>query len=304
VTFKEFPINFSKAYERDWLCMLMGGVTQIHVDVVEATAEPPTDTPIVILQRPYVQAISQVLRRWSAAGARFKLLHLSDEVMEPEHQDPLYAYSLPGCIGVLRNYLRNDLPTGTESKVLTIPLGWRFCAAPVAPDSDDILKHLPSLPFREHHWSFFGTDWKGRAEALKPLTSSKLLGNYKFFGQWNDPANLSREEYLDAILNSIFVPCPDGVNPETFRFYEALQAGCIPLIVKTPENAEWLRWVTKHVPVMGLTSWEDAMRVMISLILKPETMEIYRNQLVKGWQEWVRSLKTKVTHWLRSDENA
>jgi hypothetical protein len=29
-----------------------------------------------------------------------------------------------------------------------------------------------------------------------------------------------------------FIPCPQGLNPETFRFWEALEAGAIPVRVQ------------------------------------------------------------------------
>ena len=39
-------------------------------------------------------------------------------------------------------------------------------------------------------------------------------------------------EYLSIMADTIFVPCPAGNNPETFRHYEALELGSIPLIVR------------------------------------------------------------------------
>ena len=33
------------------------------------------------------------------------------------------------------------------------------------------------------------------------------------------------------MLNSIFAPCPSGHNPECFRLFEAMEAGCIPVAV-------------------------------------------------------------------------
>jgi GR25 family glycosyltransferase involved in LPS biosynthesis len=299
VSFREAHIDFNAMYERDWLLRLWGDISHVNLEPLEmedAIANPPNDCPIVLLQRPHVQAITRVLRAWSDAGARFRILHLSDEFVEPERRDPLVAYTLKGCVGVLRNYLREDLPPGTEEKVRIIPLGYRW--APRIADDMKVLEHTPNLPFRDHHWSFFGTDWNGRGELLKPLLTAKLHGKCRLLAGWNDASGLTREEYLGGMLDSVFVPCPDGNNPETFRFYEALQAGCIPLVVKTKRNEAWFTWVSKHLPLITNGSWEETIRIMVSLLVKPETLEIYRGQILKAWAEWKGELQAQAQQWL------
>ncbi len=301
VTFAEHPIDFNAAYERDWLMALWGGITHVNLYTMtteEALANPPDDCPIVLFQRPHVLAITKILRAWSDAGTTFRILHLSDEHVVPEHQDPLVAYTFKGCHSVLRNYIRADIPEGAEDKVSTIPLGYRW--APRIADDMKVAEHTPQIPFREFHWSFFGTNWNGRADALAPLLECKLHGNYKLLANWNDPSGLTREEYLGAMLDSVFVPCPDGNNPETFRFYEALQAGSIPLVVKTKRNEAWFNWVSKHLPLITNSSWQETIRIMVSLLTKPETMEIYRSQLLKGWAEWKATLQEQASQWLTS----
>jgi hypothetical protein len=39
------------------------------------------------------------------------------------------------------------------------------------------------------------------------------------------------EDYIDELKDTVFVLCPPGRNQETFRLYEALEAGAIPLFV-------------------------------------------------------------------------
>jgi GR25 family glycosyltransferase involved in LPS biosynthesis len=298
VSFKEHPIDFNAAYERDWLMTLWGSITHVNLYTMAADDPPPDDCPIVLLQRPHVPAITRILRTWSDAGATFRILHLSDEHVVPEHQDPLVAYTFKGCHSILRNYIRADIPEGAEEKVSVIPLGYRW--SPKIDNDMRVAEHTPQVPFREFHWSFFGTNWNGRAAALAPLLECKLHGNYKLLENWNDPSGLTREEYLGAMLDSVFVPCPDGNNPETFRFYEALQAGCIPLVVKTKRNEAWFNWVSKHLPLITNTSWQETIRIMVSLLTKPETLEIYRGQVLKAWAEWKTVLREQASQWLLS----
>jgi len=290
ISFKGHEVSFG--YEKDWLLKLFGDITQIHFDILDPNDSPPDDCPIVLIQRPHAANISKILTLWSNKGAKFKILHLSDEHVIKSAQDELSAYILPGCVGVMRNYIRDDFPPEAESKIQVIPLGYHWA------NNNNPIIHSPGIPFREFQYSFFGTNWSNRSEKMKVLIDSKLHGNYKFFPDWNDPASLNKTEYISAMLDSIFVPCPDGNNPETFRFYEALQCGCIPIVVKSKENEAWFKWVSKHIPLVNISSWEEAIRIMVSLLTKPETMEIYRNQILQSWLSWVANLQEQASRWL------
>jgi len=68
---------------------------------------------------------------------------------------------------------------------------------------------------------------------------------------------LSRKDYLTLIGDSVFTPCPAGSATETFRLYEALELGSIPIIVR-PRRAmlNYLeRW--KGYPGPVLNSWSE-----------------------------------------------
>jgi len=291
----EHKLDFSKLYESEWLFSLFGGLKNVVIEYVDETTPVPTDCPIFILQRPHVLKATQFLLEWAKKGGRFKLLHMSDEMTMIGQADPLLLYKLPNCVSVLRTYIRDDFPPGTESKIKVIPLGYRWSPLKLGKNP---LKSTPQLPFRENHWCFFGTDWNGRSDLLKPLIMARLFNSYKFYPTWNDASALSKAEYIKEMTNSIFVPCPDGINPETFRFYEALEAGCIPLIVKTEKNAAWFKWVSNYIPLVANDSWEDAVRIMYTLITKPERLEIYREQILNGWVAWTNSLRQQAQEWL------
>jgi len=296
VCVKQHNLDFSKLYECEWLFTLLGGLSSVTIEYVDDSSPIPPGCPIFILQRPYVLEATKLLLEWSKKGARFKILHLSDEGQNNE-KDPLLVYSLPNCIGVLRTYIRDDFPKGTEHKIKVIPLGYRW--SPINMTVNPLI-HTPNLPFRENHWCFFGTDWNGRSKLLKPLIDTRLLNSCKFFTNWNDSESLSKEDYIMEMTNSVFVPCPDGINPETFRFYEALEAGCIPLVVKTTKNEAWFNWVSNYIPLMANNSWEDVVRIMVTLLSKPERLEVYRSEILNGWWTWNKSLREQAIQWMVS----
>ena len=279
---KSQPINFENLYETSWLKRLF---QHYDFDIIQVDKDSviPKGSPMFILHRPRITEGTELLTTWSKAGVKFKILHLSDE-----YSDSLESYKLEGCVSVLRNYIRDDFPEEVASKICVIPLGYKW-----SPDA-------PVKQNRTKLWSFFGTGWKDRPLEMKPLTDMKFKYSCRFFEKWNDPKSLSKEEYLKELADSLFVPCPRGMNSETFRFYEALESGCIPLVLKTDENEQWFKWVSDKIPLVALDNWSDASRIMISLLNSPDRLEIYREKILSGWANWVVELKDGVRKWLQA----
>jgi hypothetical protein len=189
-------------------------------------------------------------------------------------------------------YTRPDLPK--DPKILVVPLGyhWQFRGNRDVP-------HLstPDLPFRELSWSFAGTDWLERSKQMVPLNAiqPKFV---KWFEDWNDPGQLKEDEYTSLLLNSKFVPCPGGQNTETYRFYEALDCGCIPLFLNTPNTETWLQIFNNEIPFLKIDSWEQATSLMHHLLNDKGQMEQYRKTLLMSWAKYKMSLKERVRLWL------
>ena len=298
---EEHALDASKLHEFKWLLTLFGNPPLLEIERVQPTAPPPTDSPIVIAQRPHTEAVAAMLERWDSFGAKFHVLHLSDEYnfdaeSNKSLQDPIEFYELAGCQSVLRFYLRPDIPAAVASKVTTIPLGYHWT---LREGSQDCLAKTPHLPFRETAWSFFGTGWCGRKELLAPL-DAVAPNKARFFDNWNDAAALKEEEYIGTLLDSVFIACPDGMNPETYRFYEALECGCIPLLVRTERNAAWIDWVTEHVPIAVQGSWAANAQMVAHLMGAKPMLEAYRDKVLRGWMAWRAELKREVGTWLAS----
>jgi len=276
------PMDMSKLYEYAWFKMLFPD-DKYSLEVF-SIREPPTDVPIVIVQAPYVNEVAEKLAAWSSAGAAFYVLHLSDEYAA----DRVDFYDLPGCLGVIRNYLRKDVVE--SSKVCVIPLGFHWalprCNAPL---------NTPRPPFREFAWSFVGTAWAGRKEKLQilqgiPDCKSKVV----FMEEWNSPKMLGREESLGILLNSWFVACPAGNNAETYRFYEALEAGAVPVIVKEDGSEQFLQLIGRYLPIMVCDNWGHAAQLIFTLMKNVELYEQYRNSLLSAWEQCKIHVKKSI----------
>jgi len=273
------PMDMSKWYEYAWLKQMFSSAEMASFDIARIEGQP-LDCPIVVVQRPHVEESASVLKGWSDAGLKFFVLHMSDEFCA----DPIDFYEFEGCKGVIRNYVRD----GLSDKVHVMPLGFHWAI----PNGEPYI-HTPRPPFRELVWSFVGTNWLGRKEKLDPLTQA---GEHKmvFMDDWNSEKMIGREECLSILLNSWCVPCPSGHNGETFRFYEALEAGAVPIVVK--EGGAFLKYISQHIQIMPADSWTHAAQLIYTLKAQPEVYEKYRAALLIGWE----NLKNKTRDSIRN----
>ena len=270
-------MDMSKWYEYSWIKDIFSFMNSFEIEDLD---EMPRDCPIVVVQRPYVDECASVLKGWSDAGLKFFVLHMSDEF----RTDRIDFYDLPGCRGVVRNYMRD----GLGEKVHVIPLGYHWAI----PNGEPLL-HTPRPPFRELVWSFVGTNWLNRKEKLQILNEIPGEKKIVFMDDWNSPNMIGKDECLSILLNSWCVPCPSGHNHETYRFYEALEAGAIPVLVKE-DNSTFLKYICTKLHFMVAESWQHAAQLIFTLKSQPEIYEKYRTGLLMEWEELKKKTRNCV----------
>lgn len=212
-----------------------------------------------VVQRPYLPQYLDLFQRLEEARIPFHVLHLSDEF----GNDPLF-YSLSMCKSVVRNYPRSDI---TEPHVHTIPLGYHH----------KYIGDRKTMGERELRWSFHGTDWFDRAKQLAEFTSF-VPYRCNLQPHWNHPTKTRESVYLSQLGNSQFCPILKGQHAETFRFYEALEAGTLPVTNITDEV--WLAWIEREMGLSSLYPWKDV-RIMASGV-----DEEIRVEVVRRWAAW------------------
>ena len=208
-----------------------------------------------LLQRPHIQEWNTIL---STQTMPFQILHLSDEF----GTDDITCYNSPMCKKVVRNYLR---PMTENKKVTVIPLGYHHKSDTVKPIQD-----------RKLVWSFHGTDWFNRGTLLKQFVEY-TPHHCRLQPQWNDPGQTKQDAYLVDLGNSKFCPVLRGNHEETFRLYESLEAGTLPIAV---EANEYTRWIDENLRLSELYDWTN-----------PKTMglpigEEVQKEVVKRWEQW------------------
>lgn len=119
-------------------------------------------------------------------------------------------------------------------------------------------------------WSFSGQVTNSRrkqaANGLK-RARARVAGLFRptlGFAQGAPP-----DEYARELAHSWVVPCPSGPESvDTFRVYEALEAGCIPLVdAATPRGpSDYWSFVYGSIPMPVVSDWENVSGVIESTL--------------------------------------
>lgn len=85
-----------------------------------------------------------------------------------------------------------------------------------------------------------------------------------------------------------------NVNLETWRLYEALEAGCIPIV----ESRLAMRYYDKlfpEFPVPQVRRWRQASRLIDRLLGDPSALQAKQSEIARWWQAEKIGLRAEVT---------
>jgi hypothetical protein len=229
-----------------------------------------------LVQRPYASQWNKIFEELEARGKYFKALHLSDEFSEAG-KDDIRFYKSSNCLAVIRNYWRRDI--ANTANILTIPLGYHHKGG-----------NMRSFVDRRLVWSFHGNGWYNRKEDLKCL--EEFLPNAcHFIDEWNASNMTKQGKYLSDLEKSKFCPIPRGNNAETFRLYEALETGTIPIYVRQGGDELFWEQLRMRLEMVELCNWQEAVAFIHRLLDNTDEAEQYRLKLYGGWSRWKTDVK-------------
>jgi len=179
------------------------------------------------------------------------------------------------------------------AKIITIPLGY-YNFVPQnyinLPDRKwDVffagaLKTLPRFP---HSLAAFVRPLAvARQQMAKAYRQAQIRhANLVCYPDLSDPkSHLTRfnsEEYSSQMSNAKVALCPRGSHPETFRFFEAAQCGCIILCDPLPPH-----WYYKDCPAIIVENWKRLPAKLEELIASPSEML----ELSQRTHEWFNTV--------------
>ena len=261
----EMPI-----YEHNWITDIFSDYTLKKVDNLHNFIE---DNVWFIVQRPHSDTFNTYFNNLPK-NITFKVLHLSDEF----DKDTIDFYNLPNCRGVIRNYLRADTPEVPH--IITVPLGYHY-------------KGINNSAFldRKLVWSFHGNCWFDRKSKLEQLYSF-VPHNCHTVNEWN-ASNMSKQnQYLSILTDSKFCPILRGNNIETFRLYEALEVGTIPIYVRQEGDELFWNKISSKLGLLELENWTQATNVIQIFLNNPDEGEKYQIKLCEAWTKWKSEIKS------------
>ena len=277
--------NSYELYEINWIKEIFG--KGINLKPLISFLELVPNNSWFIVQRPYLHNFNKYFSYLQTENINFKVLHLSDEFS----CDDLKFYTYTNCKGVIRNYTRSDVPylsqTGSAlsqtssalSHILTVPLGFHYKGS-----------NIKTFDERTLTWSFHGTDWFNRKEILEKLQVF-VPNNCHFTTYWNDPKMTNESKYINTLSNSKFCPILRGNNIETFRLYEVLEMGTIPIYVRVEDDINFWNIISTKLQIIQLDTWEKAIQFIKLLLDKKDYAEKYRLKLIENWQIWKDDIK-------------
>lgn len=182
----------------------------------------------------------ELYERLKLTCSKIFLFHLGDEAGIYDFS-PIYN----NCNYVLRTFCSNKY--FENQLVRCVPIGYKSGIA------------NQNIDKRKFKWAFIGTPHKSsRHDLLFQFSDIKESFCHKTV-EFNK--KIISVAQMNKILSATeFLPCPNGfVHPETYRLYEALECGCIPIV----ENAyKYYDRLFPDNPFIKVDKWIEAKSII------------------------------------------
>jgi hypothetical protein len=222
------------------------------------------------------------------------LVHLGDENYEGGYQ--IYE----NFRGVIRSYWSGVF---YPQRVLQIPLGY-------GAGLDRGAQPLVTASQRRYLWSFLGQAGKSsRPDMARELIrvvpnffyATDHLPGFSIYNRLNGkPRRFAKPGYTQFMLDSSFSPCPMGnVKLDSYRVYEALECGSIPIVEKRL-TLDYFRQLLGQHPIPTVRSWAEARSLMIALMDNPNQMDELQRRCMEWWQEYKTACTARIGEFLAS----
>jgi hypothetical protein len=269
-------------WELDWLRYLVSDVQQF-IDIENDPAKIKTDKNTVLICN-HAVPYRFVLDELRSKQKRYVIVLLSDENLI----DPCEWLHDPQCLGLMRNYVHPGQLTNPKVKVFGLGYKRGFC------------EHLIQNGVRDLQWSFAGTLHGERKLMLDIFADIKPNKSFSCSG-FNANDGLDTAEYAKLLGRSKYVLCPPGQDSmDSFRIYEALEAGCVPITLNnslqfTLRPSYWhaVFYGEQKMPFVSEDEWELTRSVVHGV--SQEEYEQHRKDCAAVWLRWKTLWKTTAT---------
>lgn len=279
-----WQMDRKNTWEEDWIMELLSGLDINVIDDGSYTIQK--DLSIIVSN--YNPNLATYIKGLREKGLTFGIIITSDE-----------AYSIPTDFYqyanfVFRNYWHPNFVH--DSKIIQFPLGYKNKFWQDGP------QEIKPASQRKYVWSFAGRlDHHYRANMIQEMRN---VPNYHLhqIHAWADARSLSTKDYRNLMLDTIFIPCARGCyNLDSFRLYEALECGCIPVVEKVPYD--YFGSFFGNHPFIAVSSWTEAPRIIQALLNNPAALEAKREACYEWWQRFKKNMNTAFVTKIKKEFN-
>ena len=246
---------------------------KVKYNIIENETNLEKEDTLIIVDSS-VEKKTELYTKLKLICSKIFLLHLGDESGE---YDSSTVYE--NCNHIWRTFCSNKY--FENSKVKCIPIGYK----------SGVLNKQKNN--RKYKWAFTGTPHKSsRHDLLFQFSGIEPFFCHKT--QKFDQKIISVDEMSEVLSLTEFIPCPNGFfHPETYRVYEALECGCIPIVEKAYKYYDRL-FPTN--PFLKVDMWAEAKPIIKGwgndqIKLKRDECRIWWSNLKNELQ---KSIKDKV----------
>ena len=224
-----------------------------------------------------VEKKSELYTKLGLICSKMFLIHLGDESGTYDLSNIYSKFNFVWRAFCLNKYFDNE-------KVNCLPIGYK---------SGVVLRK--KLGERKYKWTFIGTPHKSsRHDLLFQLSDIEPSFSHKT-KKFNEKI-MSVEKMSEILSSTEFIPSPNGfVHPETYRVYEALECGCIPIVEYTYKYYDRL---FPNNPFLKVEKWIEAK----SIIREWENNQIKHKQ--EECQTWWIQYKNQLQEFIKNKINS
>ena len=161
------------------------------------------------------------------------------------------------------------------------------CIVYSSSDSNFVIS--PSIS-RSYPWAFMGTIWSSGSRNLAVSLFLHSLPNGYYFGGSQFAQGVPLNEYRSVLLNSVFSLAPEGDRHlDTFRLWESLCSGCLPLIVDHNNTSRYL--IPEDFPLPIFCDWHNALDYANFHLRNPQKLHSLQLEVISWWRTFVINLR-------------
>jgi hypothetical protein len=265
--------NYHKKNSDEWIFEILN---KVKFNIIEDIKSVENGDVLIIVDS-NIERKNNLYSKLRLICSKMFLIHLGDEsgILDMSELYDNFNYSW-------RVFCNNRY--FSSKKVSCLPIGYK---------SGTHLKKNEGK--RKYKWTFIGTPHKSsRQDLLFQLSEIKPSFVYKT-EEFNKKI-IEVNKMNEILLSTNFIPCPNGfVHPETYRLYEALECGCIPIV----ENAyNYYDRLLPNNPFLKVNKWIEAK----TLVKKLDNRQIEEKR--KKCENWWKKYKNELQYFLKGKINS